>query len=395
MKAKFLIISALFCTLCLNGIGQQSAAIAPAAPLVSTGVTSSSNVCKDTTLKCTCKTDNFTVCGIRDLKDLNPDTNGIHTFSFDDILVIRFKENIDSIVNLTKNRKLVLWFNGIPYRYLSTWSVNPAKHELAFKLSYDSARVSWDILYQIHYRKIRQTLNIQIGTETKTLSLLDESGNKTRIYFNTTMCWMQWAAYLILGALIVLFGWLIIKKRLLRDTPAFSPEVIVTKDPNIKPDHSDNLVYLRDIPYSLARSQLCFWLFIIAGSFVYIWFDTGGDLPNLYTSTALLLGISGGTSFVSTIIENSHRNSTGIKLSAIDFYNGYKSEKFFTDILSDENGISISRLQMVIFTFILGLYFVWYVAINLEIFDFPNTLLLLMGISSSTYAGIKYNEKTV
>ena len=70
------------------------------------------------------------------------------------------------------------------------------------------------------------------------------------------------------------------------------------------------------------------------------------------------------------------------------------SRGFFQDLLEDENGVSFDRLQMVAWTFVLGLVFVVEVWTDLHMPDFSQTLLGLMGISSGTYVGFKLPNAT-
>jgi hypothetical protein len=339
-----------------------------------------------------CKSDGFTIAGIREFNGNYE--NKIHYFSFDDLLIIKFNENIDTLANWPKDQKLILWFNDIPYHNLTVWSINTNTREMVFKLTYDSStKASWDVLYLLSYRKIFKyydVMNVQVGTDNKCLTL--PGGNNAKIYFKCTERWMLWASYIILLALIGLFIWLIRWDHLIRNTISFAEGVTVVKKFSTDPAVRANEVRSKDIPFSLSRSQLCFWLFIISISFVFIWLNTDGDMPNITGSTAMLLGISGGTSVLSKIIESSGKSTSDPKPTAADFYKNSKSKNFFLDIVSDDNGLSVSRLQMVIFTFILGLYYAWYVMLNLEMPEFTSTTLLLMGISSSTYAGIKFNE---
>jgi hypothetical protein len=62
------------------------------------------------------------------------------------------------------------------------------------------------------------------------------------------------------------------------------------------------------------------------------------------------------------------------------------------DILCDSQGAKLQRIQMVIWTCILGIIFTWNVVWNFVFVDFDTNLLLLMGIASSTYLGFKTQE---
>jgi hypothetical protein len=69
------------------------------------------------------------------------------------------------------------------------------------------------------------------------------------------------------------------------------------------------------------------------------------------------------------------------------------SQGFFTDILSDGENVSFHRFQMMVWTIVLGVIFVWSVYRNMTMPEFDASLLTLMGISSGTYVGFKFPEK--
>ena len=66
---------------------------------------------------------------------------------------------------------------------------------------------------------------------------------------------------------------------------------------------------------------------------------------------------------------------------------------WFTDIISDDQGVSFARFQVVLWTIILGFVFVRTVCTTFSMPEFENTLLALMGISNGTYLGFKIPEK--
>jgi hypothetical protein len=72
-----------------------------------------------------------------------------------------------------------------------------------------------------------------------------------------------------------------------------------------------------------------------------------------------------------------------------------ESEQFILDILSDANGVTFHRFQIVAWTLTLGIIFVYKVYQSLAMPDFDPSLLALMGISSGTYLGMKIPEATV
>ena len=65
------------------------------------------------------------------------------------------------------------------------------------------------------------------------------------------------------------------------------------------------------------------------------------------------------------------------------------SNGFINDILSDDDGVSFHRLQIVGWTVVLILIFIVSVYDVLAMPDFDTTLLALMGISGGTYIGFK------
>lgn len=69
-----------------------------------------------------------------------------------------------------------------------------------------------------------------------------------------------------------------------------------------------------------------------------------------------------------------------------------RSEGFFRDIVSDANGASFPRFQMLGWTVVLTVVFVRGVYTELAMPTFDLTLLGLMGLSAATYLGMKTNE---
>jgi hypothetical protein len=63
------------------------------------------------------------------------------------------------------------------------------------------------------------------------------------------------------------------------------------------------------------------------------------------------------------------------------------------DLLTDANGVSFHRLQMFVWTFILGLLFIYSVWSRLAMPELSATLLALQGLTSGTYLGFKVPEK--
>lgn len=185
---------------------------------------------------------------------------------------------------------------------------------------------------------------------------------------------------------------------------------------------------LRDVsdatkkPFSYSRVQMAWWTLIILSSFISIYLLTG-RIPTFDTSSLILLGISAGTTVAASMIDVTDQ-SKNIKLSS-----DQEGDNFFLDILSDANGVSIHRLQTVIFNIIIGFWFIQQVnchlsdlfaaidtcvknggiesacrTTTLDIYvnakGLANTVmpivtqnnLILLGVSAGTYAALKTNE---
>ncbi len=130
-------------------------------------------------------------------------------------------------------------------------------------------------------------------------------------------------------------------------------------------------------PYSLARTQLVWWTFIVISSIVAIIWATG-KIPDLSDSTLILLGIGSLTTVAARLTDisddskavaantaagippaaaNAATATTAIPTARIS--RNSERENFLLDILSDKNGISIHRLQAVVFNLVFGLWFIY------------------------------------
>lgn len=197
-------------------------------------------------------------------------------------------------------------------------------------------------------------------------------------------------------------------------------------------------------PFSLGRIQMAFWFTLVVLSFLFIWLITGAY--DIITSGILvLIGISVGTSLSAATIDNSkgqeivnktsgliaEQNVLHSEISAlltsintspapanlVDLQDNLykkqvrmkeiqpeisnnlnvlkpkKSRGFMLDILTDATGYSFHRLQMFVWTIVLGILFIYSVWTRLSMPEFSATLLALQGITAGTYLGFKIPEK--
>jgi hypothetical protein len=70
-----------------------------------------------------------------------------------------------------------------------------------------------------------------------------------------------------------------------------------------------------------------------------------------------------------------------------------RKQRWITDILSDENGISLHRFQMFVWTLALGAYFLVSIVKDYVMPEFNSNMLVPMGIRSGTYIGFRFPEQ--
>ncbi|MET0223187.1 MAG: hypothetical protein ABW346_02260 [Terrimicrobium sp.] len=194
---------------------------------------------------------------------------------------------------------------------------------------------------------------------------------------------------------------------------------------------------------SLARCQMAFWFFIVAGCYIFLWIVTG-DYRTLTTQELLLLSLSSATGLGAFLITDESDAATprgaGVltkdelslenpeKLQALALSEGdiqkraglteaeilrsqeriaelerraayYKKgwrsalRRSLNDLLSESNDgrPSFYRFQMIGWNFAFGVIFVRAVYYKLAMPEFSSDQLLLMGISNGTYLGFKWS----
>ncbi|HEY3566873.1 MAG TPA: hypothetical protein VGP73_02980 [Thermoanaerobaculia bacterium] len=240
------------------------------------------------------------------------------------------------------------------------------------------------------------------------------------------------ASFIILLLLVAGLFWKFGKSDLLRDA-AFIP-------PGVPPGTAP----MGPRPFSLGRCQMALWFLLVVAAFFFIWLITGNS-ASLTPTVLTLIGISATTALGSVAIDAGKRtadqnqmtqivaNQNNLQATLASLQTASVAaqvpaqaavqiplqtaaiqarlaeanaqaalwrptppqphQSFFLDILSDENGVSFHRLQIVIWTLVLAGVFVVSVIVSLEMPTFDSTLLALMGISAGTYLGFKFPEK--
>ena len=142
-------------------------------------------------------------------------------------------------------------------------------------------------------------------------------------------------------------------------------------------------------PYSLGKTQMAFWGLLVAISFLGVWLIEY-RMERIPAQVLTLMGISGVTGLGSVMINRkpAPAGAPGPAVAAPP----HSWKMWFLDIISDGDGVSFHRFQVVIWTLILGSVFAWTVANTCAMPEFENTLLVLMGISNGLYLGFKIPE---
>lgn len=158
---------------------------------------------------------------------------------------------------------------------------------------------------------------------------------------------------------------------------------------------------------SLGRCQMFVWTSLIVFGFLTIWVRTGAT-DTITSQSLVLLGISAATALGSVVVDSKKngaalasiaearaaRDANALK-SAIDasaFRRRAHDLAIWEDLLKDANGWSLYRLQVVVWTIVFGVLYLYGVIQELAMPQFSDTILALMGVSGGVYVGFKLPE---
>jgi hypothetical protein len=319
-----------------------------------------------------------------------------------------------------KNKQIIPYVDGLPLTGVKTFQ--PSNNVLEFILRrYDKAKETWTTLVEQRDSFFSGKVVLSVGLEDAVAvpsSVTD---------FQIIMIKKSWFVTCSIAIIFILalFIWLARSSNMIRDS---GPE----------PEGGDRK------PFSLGRTQMALWFFLVIASYPFLWLTTG-DLGTITTSLIGLMGISAGTALGATVIDIGKRNAAiadkekllaqrkalNTRISEIKeatsmspqpqnldslkteldnkrsrlaeveqqilrtpaAERGRVSKGFFLDVVSDCNGVSFHRFQILAWTIVLGIIFIAEVYNNLRMPEFSETLLALMGISSGTYIGFKFPER--
>jgi hypothetical protein len=349
--------------------------------------------------------------------ETNPAIDNEIAFNFE--LKNRFQIKKDILDALQKKGKpLVLYFNNLP---LKGTEVTVDKETLEFFLERTSDTSNmWKQLWK-ESKTLNPTVTISLGVVGDTPIKIDDGKVYKIILIKKIKLWWGVGFLTILLLLVVM---------------AKKTEILRNSGP--KPAGGDRT-------YSLSLLQMALWFVVIIGSYIFLWLITG-QMDTITESVLGLMGISSATALGATLIDsgkssaatsenqklrgekdalNTRLNELDVritnlapgpekdasnaeklkawtrvneidsKLKSLEQVEGVASNGWLMDVLSDGNGISLHRFQMLIWTFVLIGIFFTEVYNKMAMPTFSSTLLALMGISSGTYIGFKFPEQNV
>ncbi len=259
--------------------------------------------------------------------------------------------------------RVVIYLDGQPLKGLKPELPGPQYSHLKFRLRIDSEnRDTWKTLLSgaVRMRAVELSVGFEgqppLRTEVDDFKLIAIPG-----------AWLAFWLVMCIAVLLVLV-WYGKSTNLLRD---FGPE-------------PGGGALKR---FSLARTQMAVWFLVVLAAYVFLWLVTGA-LDTLTTTVIGLMGISAATAVAGNAMDAGKKTPAAAAPAAPT-----RSAGFFTDMFSDEHGMSLARLQIGIWTLVLAVIFARSVYRDLAMPDFDATLLGLMGISNGTYLGFKGAEE--
>ena len=153
-------------------------------------------------------------------------------------------------------------------------------------------------------------------------------------------------------------------------------------------------------PFSLARCQMAWWFVLITSCFIGISL-IAMDTSHIVTPQSLmLLGVSSITALGSAAINIAKSDAPGTppppdptaRAQQPPHQPAQPHVSFLRDLLTDGSGWAFHRVQVLVWTMILGVITLWSAYAKLSLPDFDTNLLILMGISSGLYLGFKWPE---
>ena len=161
-------------------------------------------------------------------------------------------------------------------------------------------------------------------------------------------------------------------------------------------DKDGNQMKAQYAPFSYSRSQLLWWTLIVLSCYIFFFGATSVLVP-LNITSVLLLGFGALVYASGKLIDDAQIDRGRGDRNQDQGAQNKEEPKFFKDILSDDNGISIHRFQAVVFNIVFGIGYIAFFVKSLyhakyPLIEFTDWQFALIGISSATYLGLKASE---
>ncbi|HEX8258017.1 MAG TPA: hypothetical protein VF589_10315 [Allosphingosinicella sp.] len=136
---------------------------------------------------------------------------------------------------------------------------------------------------------------------------------------------------------------------------------------------------------SLSLFQIFFWTLITVWGLIYVFIVTG-ELMNLTGTMLVLLGIAGTGTVAARFLS---RGSTGAPAAPAVRAPATRTEVDFAALLSTNGTFDLLKLQLFVFTLLIGAFVVWRIADSGVFPELDTETLLLLGVSQGLYIGGK------
>ncbi len=294
----------------------------------------------------------------------------------DSVVVARVTMMTNVLSVLRAGRKIVPFLDGMPLVDVEGTIPDPAVSEIVFYLQRTAAnRSAFDrLLMSGGYGTRPVIFSIGVPGEAPWPTEVRHLGFR-RLSLNAIL-WVGGALFVYL----VVSGIVAIKSNFLRDPIQANSTPPAGQPANLPP------------PFSLAKVQFFLWFSAVFSAFVLIYAATG-DFNSIPGSMFVLLGISGATPGVAFLQDRFKDPTAGLPAGATPIQpvtngavpSGWKNGGFLWDLISNADGLSWNRVQMLLATIVLFTIFSISVLCNLTIPAFSSELVALMGISSGTF----------
>lgn len=271
--------------------------------------------------------------------------------------------------------KLVPYLNGRPLERLYPEQIDLPSNRLRFHLRVppESKQVWGDLL---HEPVLRRSISLSVGLENESPfdTIFDENNPASLTVIPKTSGVIVLLLVLISLPLFVL---------LVRTTD-------ILREPGPQPPRGQGK------RFSLSRAQTALWFYLVSIAYVCLWLITG-DFNTLTPSVLTLIGINAVTAVTTHVMHGNDKaaQSENGDVQSADVSKEFPSKGFFPDVLTDANGYGIHRFQMVAWTIVFGVIFIFSAYHNLAMPNFSNALLALMGVSAATFVGFESIQQKV